>query len=186
MNKKQFGVTILLLFLMGCIVVGQGFFKDKMVNLNIKNEKYNTYTILDKEYYYNLPNDWEIEERSYPGNLIIYHNDFKNTDDGVTGYIELMDDKKSLDEIVERNNKIIKDNERNNNVSVEKFKIENYSGKKIKYQFKASTGTSYVIREYIYKVSDNHVVKYKFAILEDKFNDESESKIELIVDKFRK
>lgn len=185
MNKKQFAITMLLLLLMGCVALGQKLFGDKMVNLSVEETKYKNYSMLDGKYIYSLPEKWSIEQKQYPGNFIVFYNEFKDSEKGMNGYIELIESDNSVEEVSKRNLDIIKEESRNENVETSDFKTEKYGGSKIDYEFRSSTGKVYSISEYTFKISDKYIIKYRFAIDKDKVNDSIQKEIVSIIDKFR-
>ena len=184
-NKKQFAITMLLLLLMGCVALGQKFFGDKMVNLTVDNAKYKNYSILDGKYIYSIPEQWSVEQKQSPGNFIIYYSEFKYDNNGINGYVELIGSNDSIEELSKRNINIIKEESKNENIIIGDFKSEKYSGIKIDYEFRSSTGKVYNINEYIFKISDEYMVKYRFVRDKDKVTNDMQKDIFTIIDKFR-
>lgn len=176
MNKKQLGVTLVLILLMIILFSGENIFNNNinrvaLINKNI--EGLNTYTTLDGVVTYKLPDSWDVEEKKYPGNYIIYDNNFTSEDMGIWGYVQLLNSEDGIERVIEKDKEKLKlDNISDYNVKDEKFEEELV--KKITFKEKNENGALYMNTIYYKKVGESKIVKVLFNASEkDKKNDYS-------------
>lgn len=170
LNKKQFGITLVLILLMLILVTGENIFNgsiEKVALINNNIEGLNTYTALDGVLTYKLPDSWDVEEKKYPGNYIIYDNNFTSDSMGLWGYIQILNYDESLDEMIEKEKKNIE----KNNISdyeVKDEKIEGEPVKKIVFKEKNDKGIVYFNTVYYKKLGENKIIKVLFSTSENK------------------
>lgn len=105
MNKKQFGITLILVLLMIILVTGENMFTGNIKKVALTNnniEGLSTYTALDGLLTYKLPDSWDVEEKKYPGNYIIYDNSFISDTMGLWGYVQILNSNDDLEKMVEK------------------------------------------------------------------------------------
>lgn len=92
-EKKHYIIVILLLSL-SIILCGFKFiFEKKIVGIALINNNINElkeYKVVADKYAYYLPQNWDVEEEKFPGNVILHHNSFNNEDMDINGYIQII------------------------------------------------------------------------------------------------
>lgn len=170
MNKKQFGITLILIMLMLILFTGENIFNsnlEKVALINHNIEGLNTYTALDGIITYKLPDSWDIEEKKYPGNYIIYDNNFTSNSMGIWGYVQILNSNEELINIINM------DKEKLNQESIIQYdvtdeKIESENVKKVVFKEKNDKGVIYINTIYYKKLNEGKVVKILFNASEEK------------------
>ncbi|EGT3614810.1 hypothetical protein FHH43_00935 [Clostridium perfringens] len=170
MNKKQLGITLILILLMLILVTGENMFNgnlEKVALINNNIEGLNTYTALDGVLTYKLPDSWDVEEKRYPGNYIIYDNNFTSDSMGLWGYVQILNSSEELEKMIE------KDKEKLNNDNVSDYlvtdeKLDDELVKKVVFKEKNDKGITYVNTVYYKKLNDNKIIKVLFSASESK------------------
>lgn len=187
MNKKQLMVTSILVFLMGVMVVMQQFFdsniqKVALVNNNI--EDMIEYIALDGNIIYKLPDNWKAE-KSTPDDYIVYNNSFISKEMGIVGYVQIINTKTSIDELISNDKKAF-EAEKVSNISVLDDKIGEAAVKKLRYDEKTSNGRSFLTQTYYFSLEENIKLKITFSASKDKYKDNYETVYKLILENFKK
>ncbi|SHE41697.1 PsbP-related protein [Clostridium fallax] len=187
MNRKQLGMTILLI---GLIVVLYGAQiglnnKLKFASLTAYNIKeFKEFNIEKTNYCYSLPDNWFIEEKKYPGNYILDHKDLKSDELGINGYIQILSSDKTIKEIV------LKDKEKIENKieDYEKVQLEIKGRESIKvtYKEKLKAGKTIFFIVYYLKLDENKIAKVSFNVEENKYKEDFNDIFEAIVDSINK
>lgn len=118
-NKKKVGIIVVILGLMITLLGISKQFDDKLkttilVENNIK--LLNDYETLNGKMSYKLPVGWTTKEKKFPGDEIIYHNDFQSSDAVIHGFVEVWKYKQDLKFFLEKSK----------DISVEQNEIKNY------------------------------------------------------------
>ena len=162
MNKKQFGITLILVLLMIILVTGENMFTGNIKKVALTNnniEGLSTYTALDGLLTYKLPDSWDVEEKKYPGNYIIYDNSFISDTMGLWGYVQILNSNDDLEKMVEKEKELISKND-----------ISDYLVlvKKVVFKEKNQKGVTYVNTVYYKKLGENKIIKVLFSASESK------------------
>lgn len=168
MNKKQLGITLVLILLMLILVSGENIFNNKinrvaLINKNI--EGLSTYTALDGVVSYKLPDSWDVEEKKYPGNYIIYDNNFTSEDMGIFGYVQILKSEEKIENVIEKDKKKLDTSNVSNYLIVDE-KIENDIVKKVVFKEKNEKGVIYINTIYYKESDENKIVKVLFSTSE--------------------
>lgn len=172
-NKKQLGVTLVLIGLMIVLFLAQKGFNDRLklvmlMDSNITNLK--EYTIGTEGYSYSLPVEWTTNQKNYPGNYIVYHNSFKSESMGIIGYVEVINSKDGLESIaVSDSNKLPKDKVEEYKSS--KTKVNDNEAYKISYKLKLAEGKIVYDNVYYIKVDKEKYFKVAFSVGEEKYKE---------------
>lgn len=172
-NRKQLGVTLILIGLMLTLFAFEKTFEDKLkVTLLIQNDiKYlKQYNIAKEGYSYKLPSEWETEVKSFKGGEILYHNDFQSGNAVVHGFVEVLKIKDKLKLYLE-NSKVI--SEKQNKVydySISEIKVKDMEGYAIHYKIEVKPDLFYVATEYFIDGKDI-ILRFSFFVREDNYKE---------------
>ncbi|MDZ5254704.1 hypothetical protein [Clostridium sp. LIBA-8841] len=187
LNKKQLGITLILILLMLILVTGENMFNgnlEKVALINNNIEGLNTYTALDGILTYKLPDSWDVEEKKYPGNYIIYDNNFTSDSMGLWGYVQILNSNEDLGKMIEDDKKKLN----NDNVSdyvITDEKIDNELVKKVVFKEKNDKGIIYVNTIYYKELDENKVVKVLFSASESKHKEDYSIIYKAIIDSLK-
>ncbi|ELC8443482.1 hypothetical protein QYB59_002526 [Clostridium perfringens] len=170
MNKKQLGITLILILLMLILVTGENMFNgnlEKVALINNNIEGLNTYTALDGILTYKLPDSWDVEEKKYPGNYIIYDNNFTSDSMGLWGYVQILNSSEGLEKMIEKDKGKL-NNDNVNDYVVTDEKLDDELVKKVVFKEKNDKGITYVNTIYYKELKENKIVKVLFSATESK------------------
>ena len=131
----------------------------EVINKNI--EGLSTYAALDGVVSYKLHDSWDVEEKRYPGNYIIYDNNFTSEDMGIWGYVQILNSEDEIDGIIEKDKEKL-DASKISDYSILDEKIENDSIKKVLFKEKNENGVIYINTIYYKDIGDNKILKLMF------------------------
>lgn len=186
MNKKQAMVTGFLLCLMGVMVFMQQFFEGKIQNgalVSNNIEDMQSYNALDGNIVYKLPDNWKSEV-SDVSDYIAYNNSFSSEEMGVVGYVQILNTKTDVDELIEIDKKTF-NSEKVDNIKVLDEKIGSTKVKKLRYNEKTNTGKQYDTRAYYFALGENLRLKIVFSASLDKYRESYEAVYRLILESFK-
>jgi hypothetical protein len=118
-DRKKVGIIVIILGLMITLLGISQQFDDKLkTTILVENDisLLDNYGALNGKVSYKLPVGWVTSERKFPGDEIIYHNDFQSPDAVIHGFVEVWKSKQDL--------KTFLDNSKN--ISEEQNTIKNY------------------------------------------------------------
>ncbi|QAA30689.1 hypothetical protein [Clostridium manihotivorum] len=186
-NRKQLGVMLILIALMAVLFIAQTGFNDRfrivsLMNSNITDFK--QYSVVNGKYTFKLPSEWESEQKSYPGNYIVYDNNFKNDDLGILGYAQVINSNEKLDKVV---------SDDKNRLSTEKIldykvvsdKINGNECKKVNYKEKLNKGKLVYHSTYYVSESDGVLFKVDFSIGQDQYKESLTSVFDTVIESFK-
>ena len=187
MNKKQLLVTAVLVVLMCVMVFMQQFFetniqKVALVNNNIEDML--DYTALSGKLLYSLPDNW-VSKVEKPQDYIVYNNNFVGESMGILGYVQVLNTKTEVDDLISIDKKSF-EAEKVNNIRVIDEKIGDITVKKMKYEEKTSLGRNYMTQAYYFPMGDDLRLKIVFSASMDKYKENYETVYSLILDSFKK
>lgn len=186
MNKKQLGVMLILISLMAVLFVVQVGFDDRLRIVSLMNSNitdFKQYSINDGKYQYKLPSEWITEQKTYPGNYIIYSNNFKNDELGVIGYAQLINSQENLDKI-SGEDKTRLNNEKILDYKIANIKIKDKECRKINYKEKLIQGKLVYHNTYYVSEASGIVFKVDFSIGQDKYKESLNSVFDVVVESF--
>lgn len=189
MNRKQLGVTSILICLMMVMVVGEKFFNGKIKDVALTSnniESMLTYKALDGQITYELPDNWTCKEISYPGEYIAYNNKFYGEEMGINGNVQIIKTSSPMEEIVDSDINILKEE---NIKDVKSFddKIGDKIVKKVVYEEKTSIGRVYETKTYYAKLNEEKaILKVSFSSGKDKYKENYEMIYRIVLDSFQR
>lgn len=187
MNKKQFFVTSVLVFLMGTMVVMQQFFESNIQKVALVNNNIQDmieYSALDGNIVYNLPDNWNSKIVS-PQDYIVYNNNFVSEEMGVVGYVQILNTKTDIEELITIDKKNF-EAEKVNNIKLFDERINGVNVKKLKYNEKTSVGREYSTQAYYFPLGDELRLKIVFSSGADKYRENYETVYKLVLESFKK
>lgn len=154
---------------------------EKVALINNNIEGLNTYTALDGILTYKLPDSWDVEEKKYPGNYIIYDNNFTSDSMGIWGYVQILNVDEELANIINKDKeKIVQDK-----ISEYKVVDENIDGevvKKVVFKEKNDKGLTYINTVYYKQIGEDKVAKVLFNASEEREKEDYSIIYKTIVD----
>ena len=186
MNKKQLSITLILVFFMTVLFTGQNIFKDNIERASLANNnigELSSYSALEGVINYNLPDTWDAQEQQYPGNYIIYNNNFVSDDMSIIGYIQIINYSKDIEELIDKDKEKI-------NFDESRFytkEIEDIEGEevyKVVYKEEGDEDRVYLNMLYYKRLDENRVLKVLFSSLEEKFEKNNDTIYNIIIKSF--
>lgn len=165
MNRKQLGVTIVLICLMGLLFVGQGIFNERFQLISLMNNNitdFTEYTDKNNEFSFQLPSQWENSDRSLPGNYITYYKNFSDSSLGITGYVQLISYKGDEKSLIEKDKGYIEGEI--GNYSLDNYQSKNHKGYKASFIVTDKNKKETFYDVYYLKIKDNKLVKLSFVV----------------------
>ncbi|MEQ8154002.1 MAG: hypothetical protein ABRQ25_03770 [Clostridiaceae bacterium] len=186
MNKKQLAVTCMLMFLMGVLFVGQSIFQEKfktivLINNNISG--FQEYSSNKKEVEFVLPIQWETLVQNFPGNYIIYNNNFFDNNSGIYGYLQVINFSDDEEKLIQFDKDYIKNKVRN--YKEEKFNGKKYKGIKVSYTSGEIESKEIINKIYYIRTNDDRMVKMAFKVKSDLFKESYEQIFKSLVDSIK-
>lgn len=183
-DKKHYIIVILLLSL-SIILCGFKFiFEKKMVGIALINNNISQlkeYKVVADRYVYYLPQNWNVEEEKFPGNVILHHNSFRNDEMDINGYIQIISTKDGRDKLIDNDKNNLKSKDINA-YSMKNIKLNGKDAKKISYIEKLQNGKYYTKKVYYVTLEEGIVFKGVFNINSDKYNESLDSVYEMIME----
>ncbi len=171
-NRRQLGVTIILIGLMLILFVFEKNFDDKLkLTLLIQNDiKYMTqYNTGVKDIIYKLPSEWENSVENFSGGEILYHNDFQSDNSVIHGYVQVLNIKKDLKTYLDQSRIISQKQNKIYNYNINTIKIKNYNGFLINYKIESKSNL-YICNEYFVNVN-GEIVRFSFFVRESNYKE---------------
>ena len=88
-NKKQLGVTLVLLGLMAMLISGEFLFKDRLKEVALVDTEMSIMKLItssEGRVSYKLPESWSYSEKSFPDDGIIHYSEYSSKDKSIIGY----------------------------------------------------------------------------------------------------
>lgn len=171
-NRRQLGVTIILIGLMLILFVFEKNFDDKLkLTLLIQNDiKYMTqYNTGVKDIIYKLPSEWKTSVENFSGGEILYHNDFQSDNSVIHGYVQVLNIKKDLKTYLDQSRIISQKQNKIYNYNINTIKIKNYNGFLINYKIESKSNL-YICNEYFVNVN-GEIVRFSFFVRESNYKE---------------
>lgn len=172
MNKRKIQVVSVAVILMA-VLFGIGHICEehiKSVSFIQNNIKTLTeYKGLDGWLTYKLPSEWTTKMDSFPGNDIIYHNDFQSKDGTITGFVQVWNMKEDLKGFLSESKQISTKQNQVSNYTVKDIDINGKQGYLVKYNI-LSEKEPYSVQEYFIK-NKNKFIRFSFFVKKRNFKE---------------
>lgn len=172
-NRKQLGITVLLIGLMLVLFAFEKKFEDKLkLTLLIQNDiKYLKQYETGKEgFFYKLPSEWNTSEENFNGGEILYHNNFQSSDSVIHGFVQVINIKKELKSYLEQSRIISEKQNKVYEYSISPVKVKNNSGYLVNYEIEAKEGIIYKCYEYFIDINGK-VIRFSFYVRENSYKE---------------
>lgn len=183
MNKKQIMISTLLLSLIMCLVLIQGFFDNNFSRLLLKDNnmgQYKEYSIEGTKYKLSIPERWIVNKTN---NNLFCQIEIKDVENDILGYFQIIDTKSSVDALA--NNYIENLLLPPKGEKISRFSGNNWSGKSIVYTNTISNGYSYNNNIYYIELCNGNIGKLTFLVKQDKYKNNMKIIFDNIVDSIR-
>lgn len=173
MNKRKLEVFITLIILMGILFAAGEMVKGHLkavsfMQNNIKSLK--TYEVLDGKFSYKLPSEWTTSIKDFPGNQIIYHNEFISKDLSISGFVQVWNEEDDLKNFLDISKEASKKQNKIKNYKISDFKMEDKKGYLVKYIMK-SKDVDFVAYEYFIKYNKGFI-RFSFFMKNKDFKED--------------
>lgn len=142
------------------------------------------YSIDEYKISYKLPIKWEVSTESFNDNEIVYDNNFKSTDEGINGFLQVWNYKGKFNDFLEINKKIVQRENKVKNFNAYNLDINNQGAYLITYEVN-SNGSSYHAYEYLIREQVDFI-KFSFYVKDDKLGLATPSIFKAIVETIKK
>lgn len=159
LNRRKLQVFLILMVLMA-ILFGVG----EMIKGQLKSVSFmqnniralKTFEALDGSISYKLPSEWTTSMKSFPGNQIIYHNDFTSKDLVLNGFVQVWNKQEDLKGFLDISKKVSEEQNRIKNYKITSIKINDKDGYLVKYSMDARD-IDYMAYEYFIKYKEGFI-----------------------------
>lgn len=183
MNKKQIMISILLLSLIICLVLIQGFFDDNFSGLLLKDNNMGQYkecNIEGTKYKLSIPEKWIVNKTS---NNLFCQIEVKDVENDILGYFQIIDTKSSVDALANNHIKNLLLPQKDEKIS--QFSGSNWDGKNIAYTTNVNNGYSYNNNIYYIELCNGNIGKLTFLVKQDKYKNNMKIIFDNIVDSIK-
>jgi hypothetical protein len=185
-NRKRLGVTIIIIGLMVVLFSLEKNFDARLKFTALIQNNINSlvgYEALDKKFTYKLPAEWITKEEKFPGNEIIYHNDFNTKDFKIHGFVEVWNLNKDLKTFLEESKKISSEQNFYKAYEIKPININDKDGYLVNYTIITSSNKYYKGYEYFIRNKDKFF-RFSFFVREDNFKENMPTIFKTIVQTF--
>lgn len=186
-NKRRLGVSIIIIGLMFTMFGMQKFFKDEINYTSLMQNNINSlkeYVIMKGEATYHLPEEWVTKEERFPGEEVIYHNNFQSKDLKIHGFVQVWNLKEDLINFLKKSEKVSKEQNTILDYKLQPIKIGKDEWYFIEYIIENSYGVKYKSYEY-FKKNDDKLIRFSFFVLEDNFKENMPTVFKTIIQTFK-
>lgn len=182
MNKKQLIVISILLSLMLILAITQRFFKQEFEQVVLMDQgisDFKEYEFEEAKYTISLPNQWNVEEKKSKGQYVSYKLNFRDKDNKISGFVELINTKSDLGVFAEAdlNNQYLE----YYNSEIMPFKNPKNSGILVQYDTSIKNGYNFKNECYYLNLEDGKTVKVLFSIKENFYKENMKSVFNTII-----
>lgn len=185
-NRKRLGVTIIIIGLMVVLFSLEKNFDERLKFTALMQSNINSlikYEALGQKFTYKLPAEWSTKEQKFPGDEIIYHNDFNTKDFKIHGFVEVWNLNKDLKTFLEESKKISSEQNLYKSYEIKPIIINNKDGYLVNYTIINSSDKDYKGYEYFIRNKDKFL-RFSFFVREDNFKENMPTIFKTIVQTF--
>ena len=132
-------------------------------NINLLDE----YKALDGKMNYKLPVGWATKEKEFPGDEILYHNDFQSEDAVIHGFIEVWRNRQDLKLFLDNSKKISQEQNKVRNYKIDSIMVNGKRTYLVQYLINATENNWYKAYEYFIENGNEF---YRFSFFTRSFN----------------
>ncbi|WP_040214064.1 hypothetical protein [Clostridium polynesiense] len=185
-NRKQLGVTLILIGLMIVLFSSQKIFEIRFKEAALINTDMSVMKVIkgiEGKINYKLPENWEVKDRKYPDDTILYHTEYKSPDSVINGYISVFEGNEDVNKAVEKDKKLLQSIYAVKDYTAYRITMNKRDVLKVQYDFKSQKSEEYTAQEYYMKYED-YTVKFAFYVVKDKYKENMVVAFNAVVESF--
>lgn len=182
-NRKRLGVTTIIIGLMLILLGFEKHFDARLKFAALMQNNINSlvrYEALNNKLSYKLPSEWTTTEQKFSGQEILYHNDFKNKDSKIYGFVEVWSLKKDLKTFLEDSKKVSSEQSVYKDYSITPISINNREGYLVSYIMVNRSNVSYRGYEY-FLTNKEKFFRFSFFMRDENFKENMPTVFKTIV-----
>lgn len=128
----------------------------------------NSFKDSEGKFSYKLPSEWKTKTQQFPGNEIIYHNDFISSDSKIHGFVQIWKNT-NLKDFIEKSKTAAFKKDTFYGYNISKTKINNKDAYVVKYSMKSQDYGEYAANEY-YVDGNGEFIRIAFYVRKINYN----------------
>ena len=186
LNRKRLGVTLVIIGLMVIMLALEKQFDSKLKYMALMNSNMNVlkeYKALGDKFTYKLPEKWTTSMKSFPGEEIIYHNDYVSEDMKIHGFVEVWNLKEDLKSFLDKSKAVSLKENKVSSYKISHTNINKREAYVVNYIIKTPPDKTYVAYEYFIKLKDRFI-RFSFFVDEKNFKETMPTIFKALVETF--
>lgn len=187
-NRKQLGITLILLGLMAVLFSSQKIFEDKFKEAALLNTDMSVMKPIngvEGKINYKLPENWEVKEKKYPDDSIIYYNEYRSKDSHINGFMSMIKADGDIKKLIENDKKLSESIYNIKDYASYAINLNKKDIYRVQYEFNSKASEQYMAQEYYIKY-DDVFVKFAFYVVKDKYKENMVVAFNTIVESFNR
>jgi hypothetical protein len=186
LNRKRFGVTVIIIGLMMVLFGLENKFDGRLkyvalMQSNITSLK--KYEVPEMKISYKLPSNWGTKLQSFTGGEVVYHNDFTSEDANIHGYVQVWSIKEDLKSFLDKSQKQSQKYAQYTEYNITPIVVKKHDGYLMTYGMITSKDAKYKGYEYFVKDKDKFT-RFAFYVRDINFKENMPTIFKTIVDTF--
>lgn len=172
-NRKQLGVTLVIIGLMTLLFSAEAVFKRKLNQVALLDSDMKTMKVMnirDGEIAYKLPESWDLEEKSFPSEAIINYNEYRSRDKIISGFMSVEKSSETIEKAIERHKVVVEESYTLKNYTSSKIVLSSGEAYRVSYEYTPEKSGQYIAHEY-YLDKGEYLVKFTFYVVKDRYKD---------------
>ncbi|WP_426348126.1 hypothetical protein ACPWSR_10160 [Alloiococcus sp. CFN-8] len=186
-NRKQLGITLILLGLMAVMISGGEIFKDKLKEVALMEADMNIMKDISNDQpkvSFSVPEGWDVSAMPYTSNNLRYYSEYTSRENTINGYVKVFISEEDVLEMIKRDKIVIKASYRLEDYKTEMVKIGDSNANLVSYLFYNENKEGFVAKEY-YLMDKKNLVKMCFYTSKDSYKDNMLIAFQTILESFR-
>lgn len=182
-DRIKLGIMILIIGLVLVLIAFENGFKERiklavLPQNNITSLK--KFEAVNGRITYKLPSEWSTTTQKFPGNEIIYHNDFISQDSKIHGFVQVWNGSFDAKTFIEKSKNAAFKEDTFYGYDVSNTKINNKNAYLVKYSVKSKDYGEYAAREYYIDFDNNKFFRIAFYVRKVNYTQNMDSVFEAI------
>jgi len=186
-NRKQLGITLILLGLMAVMISGGEIFKNKLKEVALMEADMNIMKDISNDQpkvSFSVPEGWDVSTKPYTSNNLRYYSEYTSRENTINGYVKVFISEVDVLEMIKRDKIVIKASYRLEDYKIETVKIGDSNANLVSYLFYNENKEGFVAKEY-YLMDKENLVKMCFYTSKDSYKDNMLIAFQTILESFR-
>ena len=186
-NRKQLGITLVLIGLMAVMISGGEIFKDNLkevalmeTDMNIMKEVSNDQPKIT----FSIPENWTVSTKPYISHDLRYYAEYTSRESTINGYAKVFISEEDVLDMIKRDKKLVEDVYRLKDYKREVIEIADKPAHLISYMFYNEKQEGFVAKEYYMEEGEN-IIKMCFYINENSYKDNILIAFQTILESFK-